>query len=56
MDRTHRAGAQIALLFSQMSTAHISMEEHQIEGENVVHIGGHLRTVRHETYEEKGTS
>ena len=37
MDELPRAGAQITLLLSQMSTAHISMEEHQIKGENVVH-------------------
>ena len=37
MDELPRAGAQITLLLSQMSTAYISMEEHQIKGENVVH-------------------
>ena len=36
MDVLHRTGTQRTLLLSQMSSAHISMEEHQIEGQNVV--------------------
>ena len=33
-------------------TIHITMEEHQIEDENVVHSGGHWRTVRYGQYEK----
>ena len=33
-------------------TIHITMEEHQNEDENVVHSGGHWRTVRYGQYEE----
>ena len=46
-------GAQKALLFSQMSTAHISMEEHQIEKARMLSTKGATEWLsRHETYEE----
>ena len=54
MDELPRAGVQITLLLSQMSTAHISMEEHQNWKARMLSTKGATQWLsRLETYEER---